>query len=221
MAQKGLAPLLIIILIAAISGAGFLTYSWVNKAVDTSPPQQAACTLEAMLCPDGTSVGRSGPNCSFAPCPSPREASSSADFSNWIMYSDKEYSINLLYPPSWSLVKPDYALDKPTIRLRKTLSEKNKYPTELYIGDNLVYSTSGALCANQGCDDVGKTEVTVNQKLIPVKIVRATLNNQLDYFAFQFQLLMAKNTPYVTVRYQNDEEKEEIDQILSTFKFIQ
>lgn len=28
-----------------------------------------ACTMEAMMCPDGTAVGRSGPNCEFAPCP--------------------------------------------------------------------------------------------------------------------------------------------------------
>ncbi len=32
------------------------------------PPQQA-CTQEAKLCPDGSSVGRTGPNCEFAPCP--------------------------------------------------------------------------------------------------------------------------------------------------------
>lgn len=29
-----------------------------------------ACTMEAMLCPDGvTYVGRTGPNCEFTPCP--------------------------------------------------------------------------------------------------------------------------------------------------------
>jgi hypothetical protein len=28
-----------------------------------------ACTMEAMLCPDGSYVGRTGPNCQFAPCP--------------------------------------------------------------------------------------------------------------------------------------------------------
>jgi hypothetical protein len=28
-----------------------------------------ACTAEAMMCPDGSAVGRTGPNCSFAPCP--------------------------------------------------------------------------------------------------------------------------------------------------------
>lgn len=27
------------------------------------------CTMEAKLCPDGSYVGRSGPNCAFAPCP--------------------------------------------------------------------------------------------------------------------------------------------------------
>jgi hypothetical protein len=28
-----------------------------------------ACTTEAKICPDGTAVGRSGPNCNFATCP--------------------------------------------------------------------------------------------------------------------------------------------------------
>lgn len=28
------------------------------------------CTMEAKICPDGSSVGRSGPNCEFAVCPS-------------------------------------------------------------------------------------------------------------------------------------------------------
>lgn len=28
-----------------------------------------ACTMEAKICPDGSSVSRTGPNCEFAPCP--------------------------------------------------------------------------------------------------------------------------------------------------------
>lgn len=27
------------------------------------------CTMEAKICPDGSAVGRTGPNCEFAPCP--------------------------------------------------------------------------------------------------------------------------------------------------------
>lgn len=33
-----------------------------------TPDEQVVCTQDAMLCPDGTSVGRSGPKCEFV-CP--------------------------------------------------------------------------------------------------------------------------------------------------------
>jgi hypothetical protein len=33
-----------------------------------SDNNQQACTQEAKLCPDGSAVGRTGPNCEFAPC---------------------------------------------------------------------------------------------------------------------------------------------------------
>ena len=32
-------------------------------------PKEVACTMEAKLCPDGSSVGRTGLNCEFEPCP--------------------------------------------------------------------------------------------------------------------------------------------------------
>lgn len=40
----------------------------------TPPPAEElpkACTKEAKVCPDGSVVGRTGPNCEFAPCPEP------------------------------------------------------------------------------------------------------------------------------------------------------
>ena len=40
-------------------------------------PIQGACTMEAKLCPDGSAVGRSGPNCEFAACPGAPVATSS------------------------------------------------------------------------------------------------------------------------------------------------
>jgi hypothetical protein len=39
--------------------------------VTRSVPRQVACTQEAKQCPDGSYVGRSGPSCQFAACPSP------------------------------------------------------------------------------------------------------------------------------------------------------
>ncbi len=38
-------------------------------AVNRNAPEPRACTQEAKLCPDGSAVGRTGPNCEFAPCP--------------------------------------------------------------------------------------------------------------------------------------------------------
>lgn len=35
----------------------------------SSKPSIKACTKEAKICPDGSSVGRTGPNCDFSPCP--------------------------------------------------------------------------------------------------------------------------------------------------------
>lgn len=35
--------------------------------------KQTFCTMEAKLCPDGSSVGRHGPKCEFAPCPGTRQ----------------------------------------------------------------------------------------------------------------------------------------------------
>ncbi|HEY4518345.1 MAG TPA: hypothetical protein VJG48_01835 [Candidatus Paceibacterota bacterium] len=53
--------LLAVVLLGAGSYFGYERYSAVPK------PQ--ACTMEALICPDGSSVGRTGPNCAFAPCP--------------------------------------------------------------------------------------------------------------------------------------------------------
>lgn len=33
-------------------------------------PEPVGCTMEARICPDGTAVGRVGPNCEFEKCPS-------------------------------------------------------------------------------------------------------------------------------------------------------
>ncbi len=35
----------------------------------TPEPDKTVCTQEAKLCPDGSYVGRSGPKCEFAACP--------------------------------------------------------------------------------------------------------------------------------------------------------
>jgi hypothetical protein len=44
-----------------------------STIVNQAPPAKpVACSQEAKQCPDGSYVGRSGPNCEFAACPEPK-----------------------------------------------------------------------------------------------------------------------------------------------------
>lgn len=56
-----------IVFIVVIGVGGFLYRNTFEHPVATIS-EPIACSMEAKLCPDGTSVGRSGPNCVFAPC---------------------------------------------------------------------------------------------------------------------------------------------------------
>lgn len=40
-----------------------------NEPMPSPDVTEVSCTLEAKLCPDGSAVGRVGPDCEFAPCP--------------------------------------------------------------------------------------------------------------------------------------------------------
>jgi hypothetical protein len=57
---------LIGILLVAAAAIGFV-YLPQNKPLTGG----VACTMEVKLCPDGSAVGRVGPKCEFAPCPTP------------------------------------------------------------------------------------------------------------------------------------------------------
>jgi hypothetical protein len=52
-------------------------------------PSGVACTMEAKMCPDGSSVGRSGPKCEFAPCP------------EGVVYTNSQYGLRVALPSSW------------------------------------------------------------------------------------------------------------------------
>src|SRR3989344_4414359 len=74
--QKGFIEIILIIAIGLAVLFGGAIYSIVSQnlqpAPSTSPTpgySPVACTMEAKQCPDGSYVGRSGPNCEFAECP--------------------------------------------------------------------------------------------------------------------------------------------------------
>lgn len=97
--QKGFA--LIMVVIALVVLAGLVGGGWYvkKKVLTKNAPVQKACTQEARQCPDGkTYVGRTGPNCEFAQCPS---GSDKVDTSNWKTYRNEKYGFEVKYPPAW------------------------------------------------------------------------------------------------------------------------
>lgn len=64
----------IIIIIVAIISVGLIWFGSRNIPANNNipqiqPPVKKACPMDAKMCPDGTSVGRTLPNCEFASCP--------------------------------------------------------------------------------------------------------------------------------------------------------
>lgn len=89
-----LAIAVLLVLVGIFGGYFVLNQKKQIQAPVPSPtPGEVACTQEAKICPDGSSVGRTGPNCEFSLCP----ASSSAETADWKTYDDGD-EFSFKYP---------------------------------------------------------------------------------------------------------------------------
>ncbi|MFH1171454.1 MAG: hypothetical protein V1778_02865 [bacterium] len=68
MKSKGIVLVPLIIMIGAMLAFGTMAYLVIRSYQSTTTNSSVACTLEAKICPDGSSVGRIAPSCEFAAC---------------------------------------------------------------------------------------------------------------------------------------------------------
>lgn len=99
--QKGISTLIgivIVIAVAIVVVGGVFGYQYLTQPKEDNQPQdqQTACTMEAKICPDGSAVGRSGPNCEFAECPAVQDQTAS-----WKTYTSTKYGFEFKYPKDY------------------------------------------------------------------------------------------------------------------------
>lgn len=88
-----LIPFVVLFIVLLVLGvASFLIYKYSEKSNNQNQP--TACSQEAKICPDGSSVARTGANCEFAECPSQNNTSQ--------IYKNDKYGFEMTLPATWS-----------------------------------------------------------------------------------------------------------------------
>lgn len=100
--KKMNSPILLILVLILVSMGigGYGVYYFISQGNSIVPAK--FCQSDAKICPDGSSVGRTGPKCEFAPCSSPSSTSINSEIVNetdsWKTYTNDEYGFEFKYP---------------------------------------------------------------------------------------------------------------------------
>jgi len=89
---------LILLVLSILGGVGYFLIA--GGKLPFLNQQKTWCTQEAKICPDGTSVGRSEPNCEFAPCPTLTPSPTPDPTANWKLINRKNWQFKV--PPNWN-----------------------------------------------------------------------------------------------------------------------
>ena len=98
--QRGISSLIgiaIVVSVAVVALLGIVGYfAYIQYSAPKEQPEQTACTLEVKVCPDGSSVSRTGPNCEFAEC-----LEVPGQTAEWKIYTNDEYGFEIKYPQNF------------------------------------------------------------------------------------------------------------------------
>lgn len=203
----------LILLIVGTIGILYLGIKWQNKS------KPVACTQEAKICPDGSSVSRTGPNCDFAPCPPVTTSSSPTPgpTTGWKIYSNKDLGVNFMYPPDWNVD----LVNGINLNIGPDAGSTDKPPVEII----------GYPVTTEDFSLMKETYVTNSLQNVTQKTIKKPEYELMEYtIEFSSQLPRGGKTTIVYLISNKDRHfllqladlnyKEIFDQILSSFKFL-
>lgn len=159
--------------------------------------------------------------------------SKTLDKSTWKTFTEKTHGFTIRFPSDWSTdtSKDDYGVQ--TLILSGPTKWINSgggmnYP-KLYIGSPFIYSSSGAICANQSCYKIGTLTVEINEKEFSTPILTGGSSGSIDkdiksslFYFYRldfFKLNNLESKPVVTAEFGTKEQGQTIVDILSTITY--
>jgi len=230
--QQGNLPMaimMVIIFIAIIGIAGYFVY---QKSLGTAENEPVACTMDAKICPDGTSVGRVAPDCEFAPCPEDAKA-------NWQVYKNEQYGVEIKYPQNFwaaqnlqitqkdcnydfstdecpnakNIIKSELEADGLDLANVSVTGTKKIYGSNLFCLYGYSEGAAGTYYSNE------YYVLSSNKKCTIIKIVTPYPNCQ-NYLPLEPGNTEQEKS-YNNCLASNQEKPKILEQVLSTFNFLQ
>ncbi|KKR80855.1 MAG: hypothetical protein UU73_C0002G0160 [Candidatus Daviesbacteria bacterium GW2011_GWA1_41_61] len=215
--QKGFSPTSVLVGICltalAVAGVYYLKPNTLPFPRNNSPQ---ACTQEAKQCPDGSFVGRSGPNCEFAPCPSPTPSQTPDETASWKAYINHQNAFSIQYPQA--VIIKELNPNEITMRLPDD-TDNNLVFDLIFININ----PAGVTDIKQAIKSYDATKLSSNDIVIGgikglyFDSVPAAYEAS-DAFVIKNGLLFAFRIEGNSPKFS--ENKKIFNQILSTFKFL-
>lgn len=200
-----LAVLLVILVLLAAAGGYYFYKNFYNNAPLTQEPNRA-CSMEAKQCPDGSYVGRSGPNCEFAPCPNSAATSTSQIPADWKIYRNYKYGFEFRYQPNLTVKETISSISRNILFVEFKNNNEN-INVSVYADDGLI-----SKYIQQRFSEI--MAGGLNSVAYSTKIGEANVN--IYKSADDYGVLLSKDNIFVVITSTN---LDAMKNILSTFKF--
>ena len=201
---KILAPVAVIVLAVILSVGAYLSLSS-NK--------QVACTMEAKLCPDGSSVGRTGPKCEFSKCPIATPTPNPT--ANWKTYTSTSGEYLIRYPSDFTLhINEAHVFETNTYKPTPDHLELNSDKVSM-----IPYITISSFPNTGNFQDFINKEIGSDQSLSHKTTAIDVYENIPSAAGTLTEAFSQHDNKFYVITIENTADKAFPDMFLSTFKF--